>query len=220
MNANYKELQRPEVFNDSIYGYIYIHYDFIKQLINTSPMQRLRRIKQLSCVHIVFSCAEHSRFSHSLGVYELARRFLETKHNMLTNILDHRSKLLLLTTSLLHDVGHGSYSHIFEDIFATNHELKSSQIITEHHEIINILDQIDSNFKNDVASIIEKKNKYPLIEQLLTSQLDFDRLDYLKRDAYYAGVSYGCIDSERLIRNMEIDDINNKIVFKKVVLYL
>ncbi|WP_238055133.1 HD domain-containing protein [Candidatus Phytoplasma ziziphi] len=119
-----QELQKPEVFNDAIYGYIYIDYDFVEQLINTFPMQRLRRIKQLSFVHIVFSCGEHSRFIHSLGVYELARRFLDKNNNVLKDIFNHRDKMLLLTAALLHDVGHGSYSHVFEEIFKTCHEKK------------------------------------------------------------------------------------------------
>ncbi|MGM1458877.1 MAG: HD domain-containing protein, partial [Columbia Basin potato purple top phytoplasma] len=210
-----EELQKPEVFNDSIYGYIYINYLFLKKLIDTSPMQRLRRIKQLSFVHMVFSCAEQSRFNHSLGVYELARRFLEINNNILINIFDHRTKMLLLTSALLHDIGHGSYSHTFEIIFKTNHEKQSATIILEHKEINNILDKIDLNFKKDVTSIINKEGKFKLIEQLLSSQLDFDRLDYLRRDAFFTGVSYGYIDSDLLIRSMEIDKKTNKIVFKK-----
>ncbi|AYJ01564.1 phosphohydrolase [Candidatus Phytoplasma ziziphi] len=210
-----QELQKPEVFNDAIYGYIYIDYDFVEQLINTFPMQRLRRIKQLSFVHIVFSCGEHSRFIHSLGVYELARRFLDKNNNVLKDIFNHRDKMLLLTAALLHDVGHGSYSHVFEEIFKTCHEKKSAEIIEKHFQIVDILDKLDPDFKYDVASIIKKENKFQLIEQLLTSQLDFDRLDYLKRDAFFVGVSYGYIDSERLIRSIEIDEINKKIVFQK-----
>ncbi len=210
-----KKLKKPEVFNDAIYGYIYIDYDFLEQLINTFPMQRLRRIKQLSFVNIVFSCGENSRFIHSLGVYELARRFLDKNNNILKGIFTHRDQMLLLTTALLHDVGHGSYSHVFEEIFETNHEKKSVEIIEKHSQIVDILDKLDLDFKYDVASIIKKENKFKLIEQLLTSQLDFDRLDYLKRDAFFVGVSYGYIDSERLIRSMEIDKKNNNIVFKK-----
>ncbi|MBP3059276.1 HD domain-containing protein [Texas Phoenix palm phytoplasma] len=122
-------------------------------------MQRLRRIKQLGCVNIVFHGAEHSRFTHSLGVYELARRFFETNNKLLERkkIFDFREKLLLLTTALLHDIGHGSYSHIFETIFNTNHEQKSAQIIINHPEIVSILDSIDVEFKFDVASMGEKR---------------------------------------------------------------
>ncbi|WCA22565.1 HD domain-containing protein [Candidatus Phytoplasma oryzae] len=212
----YEKLEKflkPEVFRDPIYGYVYFDYVFLKQLVDTSVMQRLRRIKQLGCVNIVYHGAEHSRFTHSLGVYELARKFLETNSFFLNDKIHLRSKLLLLTSCLLHDIGHGSYSHIFESIFKTKHEEKSAQIIVSHHEISSILNKIDKNFKYDVASIIQKKSKFKLIEKLLSSQLDFDRLDYLKRDAFFAGVSYGSIDTDRLIRIIDIED--NQVVFKK-----
>ncbi|KAB8122073.1 MAG: HD superfamily phosphohydrolase [Candidatus Phytoplasma cynodontis] len=204
---------KPEVFRDPIYGYIYFDYVFLKKIVDTSVMQRLRRIKQLGCVNIVYHGAEHSRFTHSLGVYELARKFLETNSFFLDNKIHLRTKLLLLTSCLLHDVGHGSYSHIFENIFKTKHEEKSAQIIISHFEINSILNEIDEEFKYDVAAIIQKKSKFKLIEQLLSSQLDFDRLDYLKRDAFFVGVSYGSIDTDRLIRIIDIED--DKIVFKQ-----
>ncbi|WP_153368987.1 HD domain-containing protein [Candidatus Phytoplasma sacchari] len=204
---------KPEVFRDPIYGYIYFDYVFLKKIVDTSVMQRLRRIKQLGCVNIVYHGAEHSRFTHSLGVYELARKFLETNSFFLNNKIHLRTKLLLLTSSLLHDVGHGAYSHVFENIFKTKHEDKSAQIIVSNSEIISILNEIDEEFKHDVSSIIKKKGKFKLIEQLLSSQLDFDRLDYLKRDAFFVGVSYGFIDTDRLIRIIDIE--NNQVVFKQ-----
>jgi HD superfamily phosphohydrolase len=204
---------KPEVLRDPIYGYIYFDYVFLKYIINTSVMQRLRRIKQLSCVNIVFHGAEHSRFTHSLGVYELSRKFLETNSFFLDQKINFREKLLLLTSCLLHDIGHGAYSHTFENIFKTKHEKKSAQIIISHSEIVSILNIIDQKFKFDIASIILKKGKFKLIEQLLSSQLDFDRLDYLKRDAFFSGVSYGSIDTDRLIRIIDIE--NNEVVFKK-----
>jgi HD superfamily phosphohydrolase len=220
---NFKEpekFNRPEVFRDPIYGYIYLDYIFLEKLINTKVFQRLRRIKQLSFVNVVFHGAEHSRFSHSLGVYELSRRFLEThKFQLSEEIFSLRNKLILLTASLLHDIGHGAYSHMFERIFKTNHEEKTAQIIVHNKEIVTILDSIDKCFKKDVASVIkkEKDNEFQLIQQLLTSQLDFDRLDYLKRDSFFTGVSYGYIDTERLMRIIHIEKHDQKyqIVFRK-----
>ncbi len=202
-NLSFKKFLRSEVFRDPIYGYIYLEYELIEKLIDTSVFQRLRRIKQLSGTNIVFHGAEHSRFTHSLGVYELARRFLK-----ITNIKKHFSttqKLILLVSSLLHDIGHGAYSHSFETLFGINHETQSARIIKNNKEIRVLLDQISPNFKNDVASVIKKTKKFPLIEQILTSQIDIDRLDYLERDSYFTGATYGHIDLARLMRSMIIE---------------
>jgi HD superfamily phosphohydrolase len=217
-NPSLKKFLRSEVFRDPIYGYIYIEYELIEKLIDTSIFQRLRRIKQLSAANIVFHGAEHSRFTHSLGVYELARRFLK-----ITNIKKHFSeteKLILLISSLLHDIGHGAYSHSFETLFNVNHEMKSAHIIKNKKEIGDLLDQISPDFKNDVASVIEKTKKFPLIEQILTSKIDIDRLDYLERDSYFTGATYGHIDLERLMRSMIIESNPSKnnekcIAFRK-----
>lgn len=206
-----KKLERQQVFRDPIYGYIHIDYAFIEQLIDTPVFQRLRRIRQLSGVHMVFHGAEHSRFIHSLGVYELARRFLEIKE--IHEELEQREQLLFLTAALLHDIGHGAYSHAFEDVFLVNHEKIGAQIIRNNKDISYILDKIDKDFKNDVASIIDKTHKYPIIEQLISSQLDIDRLDYLERDAYFTGAVYGHIDLERLMRVITIK--NKQVVFKE-----
>ncbi|MDV3141831.1 MAG: HD domain-containing protein, partial [Candidatus Phytoplasma australasiaticum] len=203
-----RKFTKTEVIKDPVYGYIYLEYLFLEELINTRLFQRLRRIKQLGCAHMIFPGAEHSRFTHSLGVYELSRRFLEFhKFQLIEKKFSLRNKLILLVASLLHDIGHSSYSHIFERVFDVKHEDKTIQMIINDKEIFSILDRIDENFKYDVAKVIKNdKNsqKFTLLKQLLTSQLDFDRLDYLKRDSFFAGVSYGYIDSDRLIRIMDI----------------
>lgn len=204
-----KRLARQQVFKDPIYGYIHVDYEIIKKLIDTSLFQRLRRIRQLSGVQMVFHGAEHSRFSHSLGVYELAYRFLTVKE--LKESLDERSQLLFMTAALLHDIGHGAYSHAFEQVFKVNHEHIGAKMILEHAEIKNILDQVDKQFAEDIANIILKKGNHVLIEQLISSQIDIDRLDYLERDAYFTGAAYGHIDLDRLMRVLNIR--NGKAVF-------
>jgi len=201
---------RQQVFRDPLYGYIHIEYDLITHLIDTSVFQRLRRIRQLSGVHMVFHAAEHSRFSHSLGVYELAYRFSmipEIKEN-----LSEREELLFLASALLHDIGHGAYSHAFEYVFKVNHEKIGARLIKEHPELRGVLSEVDETFADDVASIILKEKKFPLIEQLISSQLDIDRLDYLERDAYFTGAAYGHIDLDRLMRVVIVKD--KKLVFK------
>lgn len=205
-----KKLARQQVFRDPIYGYIHIDYQVITDLIDTSVFQRLRRVRQLSGVHMVFHGAEHSRFSHALGVYELAYRFLHIKD--IKENLNERESMLFLVTALLHDIGHGAYSHAFEYVFKVHHESIGATIITTHPEIRNILDTIDKDFAEDVASVLLKKGKFSLIEQLISSQLDIDRLDYLERDAYFTGTAYGQIDLDRLMRVIVVKD--NTLAFK------
>ncbi|MDV3198400.1 MAG: HD domain-containing protein [Vigna little leaf phytoplasma] len=230
-NNDDKSSQKPKVFRDPLYGYIYFDtkYDpkgILKKLINTKCMQRLRRIRQLSCVNIVFHGAEHSRFTHSLGVYELTRRFLEINSTIdrFNKIFTSEYKLLLLISALLHDIGHGAYSHIFENIFQTEHVEIGAQIVRKDKEIAKILDIYNDDLKINVARILDKKNDYlkedlknkndakifPIIRQLLSSALDFDRLDYLSRDSFYTGVTYGYIETDMLIRSINIDPKGNK----------
>ena len=205
-----KKLIKQQVFKDPLYGYIHVDYELIKKLIDSSLFQRLRRIRQLSGVQMVFHGAEHSRFSHSLGVYEIANRFLTVPD--IQEALDLRSKLIFLSAALLHDIGHGAYSHAFEDVFGVDHEKIGASLILENKELRGVLDEIDKNFATDVASVIKKEKKFPLIEQLISSQLDVDRLDYLERDAYFTGAAYGHIDLDRLIRVLYIKD--GQVVFK------
>lgn len=205
-----KRLAKQQVFKDPLYGFIHVDYELIKKLIDCSLFQRLRRIRQLSGVQMVFHGAEHSRFSHSLGVYEIANRFLSVPD--IDQALNEREKLIFLAAALLHDIGHGAYSHAFEDIFGVNHEKIGAALILENKELRSILDTIDSTFAEDISSVLQKKKKFPLIEQLISSQLDVDRLDYLERDAYFTGAAYGHIDVDRLIRVLYIK--NGQVVFK------
>lgn len=205
-----EKLEKQQVYKDPLYGYIHVDYVLIKQLINSTLFQRLRRIRQLSGVQMVFHGAEHSRFSHSLGVYEIANRFLTVPD--INKALNERQQLVFLSAALLHDIGHGAYSHAFEDIFHVNHEEIGARLVCENHELRTILDTIDHEFASDVASVLRKEKKFPLIEQLISSQLDTDRLDYLERDAYFTGAAYGHIDLDRLIRVLYIK--NGQVVFK------
>jgi len=204
------KLKKQQVFKDPLYGFIHVDYVIIKKIIDSSLFQRLRRIRQLSGVQMVFHGAEHSRFSHSLGVYEIANRFLIVPD--LKEILSERDKLIFLASALLHDIGHGAYSHAFEDVFLVSHEKIGAKLILSHKELRSILDSIDLDFAKDIASVLNKEKRFPLIEQLISSQLDVDRLDYLERDAYFTGAAYGHIDLDRLIRVLYVKD--GQVVFK------
>lgn len=205
-----KKLAKQQVFKDPLYGFIHVDYELIRKIIDSALFQRLRRVRQLSGVQMVFHGAEHSRFSHSLGVYEIANRFLTVSD--IQNALSERDKLVFLSAALLHDIGHGAYSHAFEDVFGVDHEKIGAALIMHDQEVYQALSSIDKEFASDVASIILKKKKFPLIEQLISSQLDVDRLDYLERDAYFTGAAYGHIDVDRLIRVLYIK--NGQVVFK------
>lgn len=199
-----------KVFRDPLYGNITIKYVVISKLIDTKEFQRLRRIRQLAGVSMIYPGAEHSRFSHSLGVYHLAYQFI--RETELESYLTEREQLLFLVSALLHDIGHGPYSHAFEDVFNTKHEEIGSRIILTNKNINSILNEVDADFAADISDILLGKSKYLVIQQLISSQLDVDRLDYLMRDTYYTGASYGNIDTSRIMRVMKI--VNDKVVFK------
>lgn len=200
-----------KVFKDPLYGYIRVKCKLISDLIDSKEVQRLRRIKQLAGVCMVFHIAEHTRFSHSLGTYELARRITEEVYDIKTRFSEYE-KTVFLCAALLHDIGHGPFSHSFENIYNVNHEKMTSKIILGDTEVNKILVEYDKNLAIDVAGVIDHNNKFPLIEELTSSQLDVDRLDYLKRDAYFTGANYGDIDYTILFRGMHV--INDKIVYK------
>ena len=200
-----------KVFRDPLYGYVRVNDEIIDELINAKEFQRLRRIKQLCGVSMVFHMADHTRFSHSLGAYELAREVLE-KVSDVKNELSSYEQIVFLCSALLHDIGHGPYSHSFEKIFGINHEQMTINIILGDTDINKILKKYDPKLPNDIASVINHEHKFPLIEQLVSSQLDVDRMDYLRRDAYFTGAQFGDIDIEKILRGMLVR--NGKVCFK------
>jgi len=203
--AEFKE----KVFRDPVHNLIRIQDQLILDLIGTSEFQRLRRIKQLGVASYVFHGAEHSRFSHSLGVYEIARQFadhLEEFYATQTpedHLWNPSERLVLLSAALLHDVGHGPYSHTFEHIFSTDHEQYTQDIIlSPETQIHQVLLQVAPDFPEKVANVINKTYPNPQVVQLISSQIDADRMDYLLRDAYYSGATYGEFDLSRIIHVM------------------
>jgi len=208
-----------KVFRDPIHHDIKVEHPIILQLINSKEFQRLRRIKQLGTTSLTFHTAEHSRFGHSLGVYEITRRICNYfKRNYDSNELgeygwDDSERLVTLCAALLHDVGHGPFSHTFEGIFKTNHEQFTVDIITsEETEINAILKQVAIDFPEKVASVIAKTYPNKQVVQLISSQIDADRMDYLLRDAYFTGTEYGTFDLTRILR--VIRPHKSGIVFK------
>lgn len=213
-----QKLKREKVFRDPVHDYIHIRDRIIIDLIDTREFQRLRRIKQLGTSSYTFHGAEHSRFNHSLGVYEITRRIISqfsrnyqsvSKYDGLWN---NDERMVAICAALLHDIGHGPFSHTFESIFDTNHEALTQEIITSPQTEVNqVLKRLGDDFPNKVASVINKTYPNDQVVQLISSQIDADRMDYLRRDAFYAGVSYGEFDLTRISR--VIRPFNNRIAF-------
>lgn len=190
-----------KVFRDPVHNYITVNHPVIYDLINSKEFQRLRRVKQVSTTVFTFHGAEHSRFSHCLGVYEIARRVTEIFDTKFPEIWDTNEDLLTMVAALLHDVGHGVYSHTFEKLFDTDHEAITQEIITSPDTEVNaILRQVSPDFPEKVASVINHTYHNKQVVQLISSQIDCDRMDYLLRDSYYSGANYGQFDLTRILR--------------------
>ncbi len=224
---------RGKVIRDAVHGDIFIPEKFL-EVIDTPEFQRLRRIKQLSVANTIFPSADHTRFSHSLGTFYVMTRIIshfELTFKELGIKISDRDKEIALLAALLHDVGHGPFSHAFEDIHPEmekniKHEVWTTRIITDKNS--SIFKAIVKNFGNQApsatADLIRKqryvKNEenyelesidlFSVLSSLISSQLDADRLDYLLRDSSCAGVTFGKIDISRIIASLQITVYNNK----------
>lgn len=204
------KLDEVKVFKDPVHRYVRVADKIIWDLIATPEFQRLRRIKQLGTTFFTFHGAEHSRFNHSLGVYEIVRRIIHKIED--DPHWNEEEELLTLCAALLHDVGHGPFSHSFEKVFELDHEQFTKRIILEDTHVNRVLRSFDETYPHKVAQIIDQTYDNQLVVSLISSQIDADRMDYLLRDAYYTGVSYGQFDMERILRVMRPRE--NEIVIK------
>ncbi len=172
-------------------------------LIDASPFQRLRRIRQLGPAFLTFHGAESSRFTHSLGVFHLARRALNRLIKFNKGLEEFRG--ILYGAALLHDVGHGPLSHTGEEMFGLKHEAWSSRLVREHPDLRNILEAYKPGTANAIGNLLEGKEvPHPSIKALISSQLDCDRLDYLLRDSYSTGTNFGNPDLDRILLALTI----------------
>lgn len=202
-----------KVFKDPVHKYIYVRDPVIWDLINTREVQRLRRIRQLGTSFFTFHGAEHSRFSHSLGVYELTRKIISQFERNRYEDWPVEETRLCLCAALLHDVGHGPFSHSLEAVFGEHHELWSCQIILGDTEVNKVLRSVSPDFPEQVCDVIRKTYPNEIVVSMISSQLDADRMDYLLRDAYFTGVSYGMYDLDRILR--VIRPVQGKLVVKE-----
>lgn len=194
------DTNKLKIFNDPIYGFITIPNTLIYDLIQHPYFQRLRRISQMGMSYLVYPGAHHTRFHHALGCMHIMQKAVQSLRFKGVSISDAEENALYVAI-LLHDIGHGPFSHAMEH-----------SIVEEvHHEAIslNFMNALNNEFegKLDLAIRIfkgEYHRKFML--QLISSQLDMDRMDYLKRDSFYSGVAEGNINSDRLIQMMNVKD--------------
>ena len=167
-------------------------------LIDSAPFQRLRRVRQLGPAFLTFHGAESSRFTHSLGVLHLARLALQQLERHHLELAEHRA--VLYAAALLHDVGHAPLSHSGEEMYGLHHEGWSGRLIREHPALRDRLEAHAPGTASAVADLLEHgRHPCPAIKALVSSQLDCDRLDYLVRDSYSTGTTYGRLDLERIL---------------------
>ena len=189
-----------KIINDPVHGFIKIPYEILYDVLEHRYFQRLRRISQTGLLSLVFPGATHTRFHHALGAMHLMFTALETLKLKNVKISDEEEKAALLAI-LLHDVGHGPYSHALESLLMEDW----------HHEKLSILlmKKLNDEFNGELDLALEMfQGKYhrKFFNQLITSQLDVDRLDYLKRDSFFTGVSEGSVNTQRIISMMNVKD--------------
>lgn len=191
---------KKKILNDPVYGFISIQDDLIFDLIEHHYFQRLRRIKQLGLTHLVYPGALHTRFHHAIGTMHLMHQSIEVLRSKSHKITKDEENGALIAI-LLHDIGHGPYSHTLEN-----------SIVAEiSHEELSLLfmERLNQGFGGALDTAIAIfKNDYPkhFLHQLVSSQLDMDRLDYLKRDSFFTGVSEGVINTDRIIKMLDMVD--------------
>ena len=198
-----KKLDETKVLKDPVHSYIHIHYEVIWNCLDSKEFQRLRRIRQLGGDFQVYPTAEHSRFSHSLGVYEIVRRMVTEVKSLCVELTEYE-KVCVMLAGLLHDVGHGPFSHAFENITNHSHEEYTAKIILGNTELNAILRAVSEKLPQDIVSIIQHTHENDILNQIVSGQLDTDRMDYLLRDSYFTATSYGQFDLERILRTMRV----------------
>ena len=207
VNSNNKK----KIFNDPVYGFISIPQEIIFDVIEHPFMQRLRRIKQLGLTDLVYPGALHTRYPHVLGAMHLMSKAIATIRRKGHTISETEEQAALLAI-LLHDIGHGPFSHALE------HDIVSG---VSHEEIsIFFIERLSKEFNGELDLALEIfKNTYPkeFLHQLVSSQLDMDRMDYLNRDSFYTGVNEGKIGSDRIIEMMNV--VNGKLVLEEKGIY-
>lgn len=188
------------------------------KLIDTREFQRLRHIRQLGLAHYTYQGAEHSRFTHSLGVMHLMTRVmnrLREKH-----LISAEARVVARAAAMLHDLGHWPFSHVMEKVLHQNHESWTVKIIADPDtQVHQLLTGLEASLPDKIVAAIENKYRPAFVCQLVSSQLDVDRFDYLLRDSLMTGAQYGNYDLEWLIQSLEVDLENDRVYLAANGLY-
>ncbi|GAB4454811.1 MAG: HD domain-containing protein [Bacteroidia bacterium] len=202
---------KPKIINDPVYGFVSINHPIILEIINHPYFQRLRRIKQLGLTNLVYPGALHTRFHHAIGAMHLMQQAIQTLKTKGIRINDKEEQASLIAI-LLHDIGHGPFSHALENTIVSN---------VSHEDISSILMHDLNKQMNGKLSlaikIFEDTYERKFFHQLVSSQLDTDRLDYLLRDSFFTGVSEGVIGTDRIIKMLTV--VNDKLVVEQKGIY-
>jgi len=203
-------LNKRKIINDPVYGFVSIPYDIIFDLIEHPWFQRLRRIRQLGLTDYVYPGALHTRFSHALGALHLTQQAIVILRSK-GHIIDEEEAKAVSIAILLHDIGHGPFSHTLE-----------KTILPFHHERLSlaIMKALNEAFDGQLSlaiRIFKDEYKKPFLHQLISSQLDMDRMDYLNRDSFFTGVYEGVIGYDRIIKMLEVK--NGQLVVEAKGIY-
>lgn len=203
-------MKTHKILNDPVYGFISIPYGILFDLVEHPYFQRLRSIKQVSLTHYVYPGALHTRFHHALGALHLMQQAVQSLKNKGVKI-NKREREAVMIAILLHDIGHGPFSHTLENT-----------LIEAHHEEVSLLfmERLNDEFQGKLTlaiKIFRGKYKKHFLHQLVSGQLDMDRMDYLNRDSYFTGVSEGVIGYDRIIKMLNVAD--NRLVVEQKGIY-
>ena len=200
-----------KILNDPVYGFITLNRGILLDLIDHPYFQRLSRIKQLGLTYLVYPGAHHTRFHHAVGAAYLMKQALSTFKELGVNIQREEERGALIAI-LLHDIGHGPYSHALEHSFLSG---------VSHENVSEIfMRKLDEQYSGELSLAIQIfRNEYhkKFLHQLVSSQLDMDRLDYLKRDSFFTGVSEGVVSNQRIIKMFDI--VDDEILIKEKGIY-
>jgi len=204
-----------KIYRDSVHNIIRLKTGdaagkLLASLIDAAEFQRLRRVKQLGLALFAYQAAEHSRFTHSLGALHLATRTLDKLKSKYE--ISPETQIAVRCAALLHDIGHGAFSHVIETILGFQHEQFTIEaVLSDETEVGRILKTFSKDLPENVAAIIRGDFRPMALAQLVSSQLDVDRMDYLLRDSLMTGAKYGVYDLEWIIKSLEIDEENDRL---------
>ncbi len=203
-------MNKRKIFNDPVYGFVRFPFEFLYDLIDHPYFQRLRRISQMGLSHYVYPGALHTRFHHALGALHLMTRAINTLRDKGVEVSDEEYEAVC-SAILLHDIGHGPFSHALE-----------GEIIAVHHEDLSLayMEELNKEFDGRLSLAIDiftDNYQKKFLHQLVSSQLDMDRMDYLNRDSFFTGVAEGVIGYDRIIAMLNV--IDNQLVVEEKGIY-